>query len=812
LKGYGDLAPAERADRIAQALAALAGATPSSPSAARPPFADGRSVAPPVPQARAPGESRVPPPLSPPSQPLPPRPDERARSVDQQPAPVGVSAPVAPARKRRAARPRTEPPTAADRVGSGLDTPVGRLKGVGPANVRRLDRLGIATVRDLLAHYPHRHLDYSKLKKVAELEPGELTTVVVTVWDVGSFQTRRGFERIEAVTGDETGNLLAVWFRRKDYFGSKLRGRQVVLSGRVESRGGRLYLNDPEIEFLEQADLVSTARLVPVYHLTEGLNQRWLRGLAKAAVDRYAPMLEEHLPPAIREQHRLLPLTAAVQGLHFPEDEVQLARSRRRLAFDELFVIQLGVAQRKRAWRQSSGAPELALDEPLRRTFEQTLPFALTGAQRRALEQILADLAHPQPMGRLLQGDVGAGKTVVAALAMLAAVGRGQQAVLMAPTEILAEQHYRTLSRLLGAEPLRDLLAERRGRPGPEVRLLVGSTRGAARREATDGAADGTVDVLVGTHAVIQERVALASLGLAVVDEQHRFGVLQRSALRQKGFNPHVLVMTATPIPRTLALTLYGELDLSIIDELPPGRSPVKTRWVAPDKRRGAYEFVRREVQAGRQAFVVCPLVEESENVAARAATAEYERLAEEVFPELRLGLIHGRMPAAEKDAAMRAFRDHETQVLVATAVIEVGIDIPNASVMLIEAAERFGLAQLHQLRGRVGRGAHQSYCILLSEQPSLDGEERLRVIEETTDGFRLAEEDLRIRGPGEFLGTRQSGLPDLKVASLGDLAMIEEARQSAFALVEADPELARPEHRLLAARLAALPEPTEAA
>jgi ATP-dependent DNA helicase RecG len=382
----------------------------------------------------------------------------------------------------------------------------------------------------------------------------------------------------------------------------------------------------------------------------------------------------------------------------------------------------------------------------------------------------------------------------------------------MAPTEILAEQHYRTLGRLLGAEPLQEYFARRRGRAGPEVRLLVGSTRGAARRDAIEGSASGQVDVLVGTHAVIQERVGLARLGLAVVDEQHRFGVLQRSALRQKGFNPHVLVMTATPIPRTLALTLYGELDLSIIDELPPGRTPVKTRWVAPDRRRGAYEFVRKEVQAGRQAFVVCPLVEESENVAARAATAEYERLAEEVFPELRLGLVHGRMSSAEKDAAMRAFRDGETQVLVATAVIEVGIDIPNASVMLIEAAERFGLAQLHQLRGRVGRGAHQSYCILLSEQPSIDGEERLRVIEETTDGFRLAEEDLRIRGPGEFLGTRQSGLPDLKVASLGDLAMIEEARQSAFALIDSDPELARPEHRLLAGKLAELPKPTEAA
>jgi ATP-dependent DNA helicase RecG len=512
------------------------------------------------------------------------------------------------------------------------------------------------------------------------------------------------------------------------------------------------------------------------------------------------------LPALVRERHRLAPLGEAVASMHFPDDDAGLARARRRLAFDELFLIQLGVAQRKRAWRESSGAPELALDADLRAAFEGALPFALTRAQLRVVEQIFDDVARPQPMGRLLQGDVGAGKTVVAALAMLAALADGYQAVLMAPTEILAEQHFRTLERVMGATPVRELFRERRGRPGPEVGLLVGSTpKGAKRRDLLNAAAVGDVDVLVGTHALIQDKVDLARLGLAVVDEQHRFGVLQRSALRQKGYNPHLLVMTATPIPRTLALTLYGELDLSIIDELPPGRQQIKTRWVAPAQRRGAYEFVRREVQAGRQAFIVCPLVEESENVQARAATAEYERLSQEDFPELRLGLLHGRMSPAEKDAAMRAFRDGETQILVATVVIEVGIDVPNATVMLIEGADRFGLAQLHQLRGRVGRGAEQSYCILLSEAPSLDGQERLRVIEETTDGFRLAEEDLRIRGPGEFLGTRQSGVPDLKVANIGDAAMVQEAREAAFDLVERDPALVSPEHRVLAERLARL-------
>jgi ATP-dependent DNA helicase RecG len=521
-------------------------------------------------------------------------------------------------------------------------------------------------------------------------------------------------------------------------------------------------------------------------------------------------MLPEHLPPAIAEHHRLIALPEAVAGMHFPRDDDQLARARRRLAFDELFLIQLGVAQRRRAWRDRSNAPQLALEPTLAQAFERTLPFTLTAAQRRVKSEILGDIARAQPMGRLLQGDVGAGKTVVAALAMVAAICQGHQTVLMAPTEILAEQHYRTVSALLGGEQLRDAIAQRRGRPGPNVRLLIGSSRGAARRAAIDGAATGEVDVLVGTHAVIQAGVTLAQLGLAVVDEQHRFGVLQRTALRQKGLSPHVLVMTATPIPRTLALTLYGELDISVIDELPPGRQQIKTRWIAPGQRRGAYEFLRREVQKGRQAFVVCPLVEESENVAARAATAEYDRLKSEVFPELRLGLLHGRMASREKDATMRAFRDGDVQVLVATAVVEVGIDVPNASVMLIEGADRFGLAQLHQLRGRVGRGADQSYCMLLSEAASLEGEERLRVIEGTTDGFRLAEEDLRIRGPGEFLGTRQSGLPDLKVATLADIGMVQEARDAAFRLIEQDPHLARPEHGELAALVARQTPPTD--
>jgi len=727
------------------------------------------------------------------------------RGIPTDTSPSGTSQPALPAAAESSRSARNGTPRRP--VGTGLATPVRRLAGVGPTNAKRLARLGVETTRDLLFHFPRRHVDYSKLQKVAELQVGDLVTVVVTVWDVGTFPTRRGFERIEAITGDETGNLLAVWFRRKDYFGSKLRGRQVVLSGKVESRLGRLYLNDPEVEFLEQADLVSTARLVPLYPLTEGLNQRWLRNLARGAVERYAPMLEEHLPTSIRRRHGLVDLPSAIAQLHFPDDEPQLVRARRRLAFDELFLIQLGVAQRRRARLRAADSPPLVTPPALADAFHAALPFELTGAQRRVAGQILDDLAGRRPMGRLLQGDVGAGKTVVAAIAMLAAVGSGQQAALMAPTEILAEQHGRTIAQLLGAPAVRAAFEHLRGRPGPEVGLLVGSTPRARRRPLLEAAASGELDVLVGTHALIQESVAFADLGLAIVDEQHRFGVLQRSAIGQKGRSPHLLVMTATPIPRTLALTLYGELDVSVIDELPPGRQTIKTRWVSAAQRDGAYEFVRKQVQAGRQAFVVCPLVDESDAVAAKAAVAEYERLSREVFPELRLGLMHGRMKGAEKDAAMAAFRAGETQVLVATTVVEVGIDVPNATVMLVEGADRFGLAQLHQLRGRVGRGAEQSYCILLSEMPSLDGQERLRVIETTTDGFRLAEEDLRIRGPGEFLGTRQSGLPDLKVADFSDVALIEEARKAAFELIERDPDLREAENLALKARLAILAE-----
>ncbi|MBM4448727.1 MAG: ATP-dependent DNA helicase RecG, partial [Chloroflexi bacterium] len=463
---------------------------------------------------------------------------------------------------------------------------------------------------------------------------------------------------------------------------------------------------------------------------------------------------------------------------------------------------------RKHDWQESQPGSAFAIDEKLVNGFTNSLPFQLTGAQQRVLKEMLGDMQRPQPMCRLLQGEVGSGKTVVATAALLLAVANGYQGAFMAPTEILAEQHYATLCQLLSrAEeqeeetPYLKRFSGLLSRP-ITVALLIGDITPSQKQELQQRLADGDIDIAIGTHALIQKGVKFKRMGLAVVDEQHRFGVTQRSALRQKGFRPHMLVMTATPIPRTLALTLYGDLDLSVIDELPPGRQTVKTKWLRPAQRESAHNFIRKQVAAGHQAFIVCPLIEESEAVIAQAAVVEYERLSHEVFPDLKLGLLHGRLSGEEKDEVMQRFRARELDILVSTPVVEVGIDIPNATVMLIESADRFGLSQLHQFRGRVGRGAEQSYCMLLAENPSEIGRQRLDIIENVQDGFVLAEEDLKLRGPGEFFGTRQSGLPDLRMARLSDVKILELARSEAMALFQVDPGLRKPAHRLLAGEM----------
>jgi len=682
-------------------------------------------------------------------------------------------------------------------------SPVTAVRGINTAQARKLEALGVRTVEDLLYLFPHRYDDFSHLKTIQELHYGEEVTIIGVVQEAQNLQTRRGKELTKAVLADGTGSIEATWFNQPYLVRQLTRGHRVVLSGRVDQYLGRLTFQSPQWESWT-GDLVHTGRLVPVYPLTEGLTARSLRSLMKGAIEEWAPRLTDALPTSLRQSQNLEDVVTAIRQMHFPNDTDSLGRARHRLCFEEFLLIQLGVLRQRFHWRQEVGRP-LAVDAAILDTIISALPFTLTAAQQRALRDITDDLRRSYPMSRLLQGDVGSGKTIVALLAMLIAVANGMQAVMMAPTEVLAEQHYRTLTTTLQGitERLRAAGAAAADWVGrTQVGLLRGSLTLAEKEERRRQIATGQVNIVVGTHALIQETAVFQDLGLAIVDEQHRFGVAQRAVLRQKGHHPHILVMSATPIPRTLALTLYGDLDLSIIDELPPHRQKIITKWLAPAERERAYAFVRAQVEGGRQAFIICPLIEESDKIEAKAAVSEYARLQDQVFPELRLGLLHGRMKSADKEEVMASFREGESHVLVSTPVVEVGIDVPNATVMLVEGADRFGLAQLHQFRGRVGRGEHQSYCLLLAESPSFEGEQRLRVIETTDDGFLLAEEDLRMRGPGEFFGTRQSGLPDLKVAQIGDTRVLEQARRAAQDLFDGDPALAQPEHVALAARV----------
>ena len=720
------------------------------------------------------------------------------------------------ARTRAAPRPAAARASAIPEGAAALELPIAQSgTRLGQANLKRLEKLGLHTIGDALRHYPYRYHDFSRTVPIAELRVGEEQTVRGTVDRARALRMGRGgrMQATEATISDEAGaRLRVVWFNQP-YLAKQLpAGTEIALSGTVKAYRGRPTIDNPAFETLS-GEQRHTGRLVPVYHSTQRLAQRTLRSTVADLVERFLERLPETLPAELRERHGLLDLVEATRQVHYPDGEDELRAARKRLAFDELLTIQLGVVRRKREWQARGDAPVFAERESIE-AFLDTLPFALTGAQRRALDNVLADLAQERPMSRLLQGDVGSGKTVVALAAMLGAVATGYQAVLMAPTEVLAEQHFRTLCGLLSGEPAPALngVVSLPFLPLPlRVVLLTGSTRAKERREALDAIRHGGAQLIVGTHALIQQGVEFERLGLAIVDEQHRFGVMQRSALRapeQGGEDdgaaqsPHLLVMTATPIPRSLALTLYGDLDLTVIDELPPGRTPIETRWLPPSERRQAFAALRAEVEAGRQGFVICPLVEDSDAVVSRAATEEYERLCREEFPDLadRIALLHGRMSGRDKDAVMRRFAQGETAILVSTAVVEVGIDVPNATVMLIEGADRFGLSQLHQFRGRVGRGEHASTCFLLADDPTPEAEERLSLVAGNTDGFALAQADLELRGPGELFGTRQAGVPSLRVASLLDTRLIETTRREAEALLDADPDLEAPKHAALGA------------
>jgi ATP-dependent DNA helicase RecG len=671
-----------------------------------------------------------------------------------------------------------------------LETEVQYVKGVGTKLAQVLSKLNIYTLGDLLFHLPRRYEDRRQFRKIAHARIGEAVTVSGKLVTVDNVKVRN-LTLTKAYLDDGSGVLELVWYNQpymKDTL-NKLRNSQIVAYGIIKESPYGLQMETPEWEDLpDGADpdsLLSVNRIVPIYPLTEGIRQKRMRQIIWNAVQ-YAHLAPEILPRSVRERLGLMPIQQAIAQIHFPDSEQAIDPARQRLVFEEFFLMQLGVGMQRQRTRQERGIAMRIDADRLNEMLHRIVPFELTNAQKRVISEIWNDMAQPHPMNRLLQGDVGSGKTIVAAAAILAAVDNQYQAAMMAPTEILAEQHYINLNRLF--QPL-----------GISVELLVGRLSNKQRQQARERIATGRGMVAVGTHALIQEGVEFARLGLAIIDEQHRFGVLQRAALRDKGVMPHVLVMTATPIPRTLTLTLYGELDVSIIDELPPGRKPVRTHWKTPEERLKVYAGVRKLVEQGRQAYVICPLIDESDKLQVRAAEQMAEHLQKDVFPDLRVGLLHGRMKPAEKEAVMDAFRAGELDILVSTTVIEVGVDVPNAAAIVIEDADRFGLAQLHQLRGRVGRGEHQSYCVLIANPKSDDGQRRMDIMTRTNNGFLIAEEDLRIRGPGEIYGTRQSGMPSFRVADLvKDMRLLEVARQEAFHLLEQDPDLSRPEHAAL--------------
>ena len=736
------------------------------------------------------------------------------------------------------------PPSAANP----LSRPVQFVKGIGPRKAAALETVGVSTVRDLLFYVPRRYLDRSTIVTIQEFrrsagslpKPAEdpatadVRQDVTVVGEVRSFRVAGGGRkaRFILVLADTTGSMQCVWFGGIPYWRRAFTvGEVLAVSGQPGFYAGVLQFVHPAFDRLRgtvRADdegvmddvdwtrTLHTGGFVPLYPSGQdlervGLDSAGLRRVIASAMSTQLEWVHETLPGALLQQHRLIQLPDALRSIHFPRSADDLAAARRRLKYEELFFFQLALAIKRRS-RQEEVGIRFTIESKLARRLVDSLPFKLTGAQTRAIREITADMASSRPLNRLLQGDVGSGKTVVALICMLIAVDNGCQAAFMAPTEILAEQHFRTLLALLEDIPL-------------NLRLLVGGQRSRLRRDVLEDIRSGSANIVVGTHALFEKDVDFRRLGLVVIDEQHRFGVMQRASLRRKGENPDVLVMTATPIPRTLSLTLYGDLDVSVIDELPRGRKPVKTVVMTDAEKGKAYGFVREQVEEGRQAYFVYPLIEDSEKLDLKAAVEHFEHLQRQVFPDLRLGLLHGRMESEEKETVMRAFKAGEINILVATTVIEVGIDVPNASVMVIENAERFGLAQLHQLRGRVGRGASQSFCLLLAQTrivqrakrggtilipPSETDQgatavQRLATMVATTDGFKIAEKDLELRGPGDFFGTRQSGIPEFRIADiLADVRILETARQDAFTIIESDPHLQRPEHRVLTDHLLA--------
>lgn len=677
-----------------------------------------------------------------------------------------------------------------------MSTPLQALKGIGPKLAERLAKKGLATVEDLLYFLPIRYEDRSRMKMIRELTPGanEVTSGEVLASGEVYYGRRRVFEM---AVGDSGGILKVKWFHFRPSMKSRFKnGQKVIVFGQVSLFGGLKEMIHPDIELLDEtaAHDVPSEGIVPVYSQVENFHQKTIRAIVTGAVEKYSSSALGGVPLSICSKHKMLPLPEAIKSVHLPEQSAQKGKAARRsVAFDELFMLELGLALRKAQTKKESGIRFNSKGE-LEAKLRGLLPFTLTKAQERVVSEIKADMASNHPMNRLVQGDVGSGKTIVSLIAAIKAVEAGYQAALMAPTEILAEQHY------LLTHGYADAL-------GIKAVLLTGSTAKSEKKEKYAAIASGEAQLVIGTHALIQKDIEFKKLGLAVIDEQHRFGVMQRAILKKKGAagktgnaSPDIIIMTATPIPRTLSMTVFGDLDVSVIDELPPGRTPVKTTIVRESGRQAAYDSIKRELEGGGQAYIVYPLVDESTEINLKDATSMKEHLEKDIFTEWKLGLLHGRMKAEEKEGVMKAFKDKKIHILVSTTVIEVGVDVPNATVMLIEHAERFGLAQLHQLRGRVGRGEKRSICLLLASWAnSEDTYKRLKVMEETNDGFRIAEEDLKIRGAGDFLGTRQAGLPDFRTEeALTDIALLKAARDEAFAWLSRNPSLGGPEGEVM--------------
>jgi len=676
-------------------------------------------------------------------------------------------------------------------VNAGLTAPITVIRGVGIKQAQHLHKLGLHSIEDMLYFFPRRYDDYSQLRTISQLQYGQEVSIVACVQSINTFQTKRSRKITEAVVSDTTGSIRLLWFNADFHMRYLRKGMYLSISGKTDYYLGRPVIYHPDYEPIDQQQL-HTNRIVPVYPLTALITQRWLRRTMYNTISFWSPRLADFMPDGILDKTDLPDLQTAIKQVHFPESQEELNSARHRLAFDEIFLMQLGVIRQKSQWHALDGARYTVSDEWFNDQINK-LSYGLTNAQIHAISDIRKDLSSGHPMNRLLQGDVGSGKTVIAGLGMAIVIQNGAQAALMAPTGILAEQHYQSMIKQFCNSDEGPAILE-----PTQVRLLTGDTSASDRQEISEGLSSGWVKLLIGTHALIEDPVKFQNLQMVVVDEQHRFGVKQRAALRMKGNNPHLLVMTATPIPRSLQLTMFGDLDVSVMDEMPAGRQPIETQIFYPMERERAYSLIRSQVLSGFQAFIIYPLVEQGENEETKAAVEEQQRLQQEIFSELRVGLMHGRMKPDEKDTIMKAFKNKEYDILVSTSVVEVGIDIPNATVMLIEGANRFGLAQLHQFRGRVGRGSAQSYCILIPETEDAIENERLLVMTKTNDGFELAEHDLQQRGPGDFLGTRQAGFADLKMANLSNIRLIEQARNFAQQTFEQDPDLESEQHKLL--------------